>query len=194
MTNSQTNFNYAGNGDYKYNTCTTTQLSTMYSCNITIDGYALSSYSSSNVTMNVESEMNFNTTMTGIVVATLDYKNGTSYYKRDYSHILYPLYGGSYKLSFTAMTRKTGTLSDFTFAVLIRSHNWNTAIYFNKTYTFSDYETMNVTENITLPGLYQYGVVYLHFSYTGSNTTAYTSPVGAGITNVRFEKLVCASN
>lgn len=113
--------------------------------------------------------------MTGIVVATLDYKNGTLYYKRDYNHYLYPIYGGNYRLSFTAMTRKTGNLADYSFMVLIRSKDWTSFIYFNKTYVFSDYGTMNITENITLPGPYQYTQAFLHFTYAGTNASPYTS-------------------
>lgn len=59
-------------------------------------------------------------------------------------------------------------------------------IYFNKTYTFADYGTINVTETITLPGINYRGWAYVHFMYTGSNTTAYNYPVGTGITNVKF--------
>jgi hypothetical protein len=120
--------------------------------------------------------------MISIVVATLDYLSSGLYYQRGFKHSLYPIYGGTYKLSFSAMTRKTGTPSSFSFSVSLLSAN-STTTYFTKTYTFSSLGTMNVTETITISTLSDSGLVYLYFD-AGTNSSQ--TPVGAGITNVRF--------
>lgn len=123
--------------------------------------------------------------MTNIVVLTLDFKySSTYYYKRDWGHELYPIYSGNYRLSFTAMTRKTGVLSDFSFAVFVQSHDFSTK-YFDKIYTFSNFGTVNITEDITLPSLEIYNRAWIQFYFTG-HWADYSLPSGAGITNVRF--------
>lgn len=80
----QTNFNYAGNGDYKDHGCTTAQLSSIYGCLKPTSnfGYRMWFMYNSASYYNFENEVNFNTTMTGFVAVTMDYQSGSSYYKR----------------------------------------------------------------------------------------------------------------
>lgn len=80
----QTNFNYAGNGDYKDHGCTTAQLSSIYGCLKPTSnfGYRMWFMYNSASYYNFENEANFNTTMTGFVAVTMDYQSGSSYYKR----------------------------------------------------------------------------------------------------------------
>jgi hypothetical protein len=82
------------------------------------------------------------------------------------------------------MTRKSGVLSDFSFKVFVKSDDFSTT-YLDKTYTFSNFGTILKTENIYLPSLPGNNRAWLIFSFTG-NFVGYSSPVGAGITQVRF--------
>jgi hypothetical protein len=57
--------------------------------------------------------------MTEVVVTPLDYLSSPYYYRRGYDQKVYPIYPGIYKLSWSAMTRKTGTPSTFNFMVSV---------------------------------------------------------------------------
>jgi hypothetical protein len=104
-----------------------------------------------------------------------------------------PIYGGTYKLSFTAMTRKSGTPSDYNFTVSLFDHSYNAVYISNKTYSFSSLGTVNFTETVTVQDI-NLNFMYLQFNAGSSPATSFASPIGAGITNVRFEKTVCALN
>lgn len=96
-----------------------------------------------------------------------------------------PIYNGSYKLSFAAMTRKTGTPSDYNFTVSLFGHSYNAVYISNKTYTFSSLGTLNFTENVVVQDV-NLNAMYLQFNACSSPLTSFATPIGAGITNVRF--------
>lgn len=147
--NCVTNFNYLYNGKFDKHNCTAGQL-TGYACTIPVNSsefyyYWECDYLTSCYNLQVESETNFMTSLTGIVVVPLDYYSGPgTYIKRGIEQFMFPIYGGSYKLSLTAMTRKTGNPSDYTFTISVFDTG-KVNYYLNaKTYTFSTLGTINV--------------------------------------------------
>lgn len=90
--------------------------------------------------------------MAGVVATPLDYYNSTTknYYRRAFDISIYRIFTGTYKLSWTAMTRKIGSPSAFSFMVSVYDYN-KANIYLNsKTYTFSSLGTQNFTETFVI--------------------------------------------
>lgn len=185
MVNSQTKFNYVYNGDFTKHTCNSTQLTAGYTCLLPTDGtntYYWSCYYSHCAYINVETEANFMTTMTNINVGTLDRLSSGTYARRGFDQFMYPIYAGTYKFSFTAMTRKTGNPANFNFQVVVSDYG-KLNYYINwKMYTFSSLGTINITETLTITNVNRNRVYIM----IGAGSTASATPNGPGITNVRF--------
>lgn len=96
-----------------------------------------------------------------------------------------PIYNGTYKLSFTAMTRKTGIPSDYTFTISLFGHNYDPFYIYDKRYNFSSLGTMNITETVVVENV-QLQYMYFQITALKNSTPSFASPIGAGITNVRF--------
>jgi hypothetical protein len=122
--------------------------------------------------------------MTGVVVTPLDYFTSPNYYRRGFDLRMYPIYAGTYTLSWSAMTRKTGTPSTFNFMVALHDENRVNIYLNNKTYTFSSLGTQNFTETVVISTVSSNRVT-LHFN-GATDSTAYSASIGAGITNIRF--------
>lgn len=76
-----------------------------------------------------------------------------------------PLSKGTYTFTFKAMTRKTGTPSEFNFSVVISG-----SVFANKTYNFSTLGTISVSETLVVASDIQTTSV-LAFTSGGLSTT-----------------------
>jgi hypothetical protein len=158
LNNINTNFNYVYNSKFLNNTCTSSQLTSGYQCTITSfekTQYYCFTISGNNCNQSnfyLEGPGKFETNMTDVVVTPLDYYNSTNgnYYRRGFDLWASPIYAGTYKLSWTAMTRKAGSPSTYSFMASV--HDWSRAnVYLNnRTYTFSTLGTKNFTETIVV--------------------------------------------
>jgi hypothetical protein len=199
MNDTNTNFNYVYNSKFLNNTCTSTQLTNGYQCTVTsfeISYHYCYGYSSncSQSYFALEGPGKFETNMTGVVITPLDYlyTSNSTYYRRGFDIRVYPIYAGTYKLSWSAMTRKTGSPSTYSYMVSVHDYGKYNTYLNNKTYTFSSLGTQNLTETFVITNVY---TNFLMIVFNGAmDTTYYPSPVGAGITNIRFEKIGCGAN
>jgi hypothetical protein len=143
--NPQPDFNYVADWDFTKTVCPAGSLAAGYTCSAPLWTEWSCAFYMSCETFYIESAANFQTSMTGSVVAPLDYKSGGLYYKRGFTAEIAPIYNGTYQLSFTVMTRKTGTPSDYNFTVALFGHSYNPVYINNKTYSFSSLGTLNIT-------------------------------------------------
>lgn len=73
---------------------------------------------------------------------------------------MYPITVGTYRLTFTAYTRKTGTAADYYFYVSVYGYSGYNYIN-NKTYQFTSLGSMPITETITISAPPNQNLVYL---------------------------------
>lgn len=143
----QTYFNYVANGNFQNNTCTSSQLSYQYNCLLSLDSYSswTSDYSDG-YAIDLEYGYNYYYTSSSSIVASLDSYHYDAYHYHPSSIVsmMHPITPGSYRLTFTAYTRKTGSASDYYFYVSVFDANSNYYLN-NKTYQFSYLGTMSIT-------------------------------------------------
>jgi hypothetical protein len=105
---------------------------------------------------------------------------------------MHPITVGTYRLTFTAYTRKTGTAADYYFYVSLYDYG-NYYYIDNKTYQFTSLGSMPITETITIssPPYYNYVSLYFFPKPLSSSPT----PFAVGISDVKFERTsACNSN
>lgn len=75
------------------------------------------------------------------LVASLDRYSASTYYPNYLYALMHPISAGTYRLTFTAYTRKTGTPSDF----YVSLYSTESVYYMNNTYQFNGLGTMPIT-------------------------------------------------
>lgn len=134
----QTYFNYVANGNFQNNTCTYSQLSYQYGCSLSLDS---NSWTSDNLDGNINSIQleygyNYFYTSSSSIVACLDWYHVDHYHYNPIITVMHPITAGTYRLTFTAYTRRTGSVTNYYFYVYVFDSNGNN--YLNgKMYQFS---------------------------------------------------------
>jgi hypothetical protein len=179
----QTNFNYVNDGNFQNNNCTSAQLSSQYSCLLPIDN-SLNWNSGDSNKINLEYGYEFYSTNSSSIVASLDYYGGASYVQNKIYMLMHPITQGTYRLTLTAYTRKTGTASDFYFSVSLYDLYNYTSYINNKTYQFTSLGTMSINETITISSPPYSNAVYLYLY--PKNISSFSIPWAVGISDVKF--------
>jgi hypothetical protein len=186
MLSCQTPFNYVINGNFQNNTCTSSALSLQYNCYLNCDPSSNWNWGSGGDSLDLEYGYAFYSTSTSSIVASLDRYLGGSFIPSYIISSMHPISAGTYRLSFTAYTRKTGVASDYYFYLSIYDHSFNYFIT-NKTYSFSSLGAMPITETITFSAPPTGNGLYLKLA---SKTIASSlTPFAPGISDVKFERI-----